>query len=164
MHGTRTTAKILVGAAVAALAGCVSVDAPPTAPTVAPAPAPAADTVRPDQDVAPQIVEGPAREALEAALPAPPPSATPRASPPAGQHRRTVTPPRPEAPHPDPAPKRRERPRPAARPDLPELPELRGLPTDPPVSRADVCDLGERYGGWAPGSDQARICHGTYGR
>ncbi|MFD3997734.1 hypothetical protein [Streptomyces sp. NPDC058583] len=68
MHGTRTTAKILVGAAVAALAGCVSVDTPPPAPV----PAPAAETVRPGQDVAPQIVEGPALEALEAALPAPP--------------------------------------------------------------------------------------------
>ncbi|MFF0426602.1 hypothetical protein ACFYUJ_19605 [Streptomyces sp. NPDC004520] len=162
MHGTRTTVKILVGAAVAALAGCVSVDAPPTAPT--PAPAPAADTVRPAQDVAPQIVDGPAREALEAALPAPPPSAAPRATHPAEPHRRTAAPPRPEAPHPDPVPERRERPRPAARPDLPELPELRGLPVEPPVSRADVCELGERYGGWVPGSDQARICHGAYGR
>ncbi|MEU7388551.1 hypothetical protein [Streptomyces tanashiensis] len=165
MHGTRTTVKILVGAAVAALAGCVSVDAPPTAPT--PAPAPAADTVRPAQDVAPQIVEGPAREALEAALPAPPASAAPRASPSAEHHRRAVTPPRPETPHPDPVPHRRERPRPTVRPDLPQPPglrELRRLPGNPPVSRTDVCDLGERYGGWRPGSDPARICHGAYGR
>ncbi|MER5203243.1 hypothetical protein [Streptomyces sp. NPDC002825] len=161
MHGTRTTVKILVGAAVAALAGCVSVDATPTAPT--PAPAPAADTAT-AQDVAPQIVEGPALEALEAALPAPPPSAAPRATPPAGQHRRTVTPPRQEAPHPESVPKRQGRPHPSARPDLPELPDLRGLPKDPPVSRDEVCDLGERYGGWDHGSDQARICHGTYGR
>ncbi len=51
----------------AALTGCVSVDAPP----VAPAPAPAAEPVRPGKGVAPQIVDGPAREALEAALPAP---------------------------------------------------------------------------------------------
>ncbi|MGW8761420.1 hypothetical protein ACWGN5_02840 [Streptomyces sp. NPDC055815] len=162
MHGTRTTAKILVGAAVAALAGCVSVDAPPTAP--AHAPAPAADTARPAQDVAPQIVEGPAREALEAALPAPPPSTAPRATPPAGQHRRTATPPGPEAPHPGSVPQRQERPRPSARPDLPELPDLGRLPKGPPVSRDEVCDLGRRYGGWTPGSDQARICHGTYGR
>ncbi|SED83561.1 hypothetical protein [Streptomyces sp. TLI_105] len=161
MHGTRTTAKILVGAAVAALAGCVSVDAPPTAP--APVSAPAADTA-PAQDVAPQIVEGPAREALEAALPAPPPSAAPRATPPAGQHRRAVTPPRPERPHPAPVPRQREHPRPVARPDLPVLPELTELPRNPPVSRADVCDLGERYGGWDPDSAQARICHGAYGR
>ncbi|MCX4986944.1 hypothetical protein [Streptomyces sp. NBC_00572] len=160
MHGTRTTAKILVGAAVAALAGCVSVDAPPTAP----APAPAAETVRPAQDVAPQIVEGPAREALEAALPAPPPSARPRAAPTSEVHRRTVAPPRTEAPRKEAVPRQRERPHPAARQALPGLHGLSDLPKTPPVSRADVCDLGERYGGWAPGSDQSRICHGTYGR
>ncbi|MGW5778035.1 hypothetical protein [Streptomyces sp. NPDC003863] len=161
MHGTRTTVKILVGAAVAALAGCVSVDAPPTAP--APASVPAADTA-PTQDVAPQIVEGPAREALEAALPAPPPSPAPRATPPSERHRQAV-PPRPAAPHHGSVPQRHERPRPAARPDLPVLPELTGrLPGKPPVSRDEVCDLGERYGGWAPGSGQSRICHGTYGR
>ncbi|WP_242426858.1 MULTISPECIES: hypothetical protein [unclassified Streptomyces] len=159
MHGTRTTAKILVGAAVAALAGCVSVDAPPKAPV----PAPAAETVRPAQDVAPQIVEGPAREALEAALPAPPPSAAPRASPTAEPHRRAGAPHRTEAPRPDLVPRQRERPRPAARPPLPELPRLSDLRKKPPVSRADVCDLGERYGGWGPGSDPSRICHGTYG-
>ncbi|MFD3567593.1 hypothetical protein [Streptomyces sp. NPDC058667] len=165
MHGTRTTAKILVGAAVAALAGCVSVDAPPTAP----APAPAAETVRPTQDVAPQIVEGPAREALEAALPAPPPSSAPRAVPTSDVRRRAAAPParagvrRPEA-----VPRGRERdherPRVPARPALPGLPELTGLPREAPVSRADVCALGERYGGWAPGSDPSRICHGAYGR
>ncbi|WP_435971255.1 hypothetical protein [Streptomyces sp. Qhu_M48] len=160
MHATRTTAKILVGAAVAALAGCVSVDAPRTAP----APAPAAETVRPAQDVAPQIVEGPAREALETALPAPPPSATPRATTPSEVRRRAAAPARPEAPRPEAVPRRRERPRPAARPAPPAPPELTGLPRNPPVSRADVCDLGERYGGWAPGSDPSRICHGTYGR
>ncbi|MFE5943011.1 hypothetical protein [Streptomyces sp. NPDC056480] len=162
MHGTRTTAKILVGAAVAALAGCVSVDTPPTAP----APASAAETVRPGQDVAPQIVEGPALEALEAALPAaPPPSATPRATPSPEARRREAAPPRPEASRPESVPRQRERPRPETRPPLPGLPaEPAGLPKIPPVSRADVCDLGERYGGWAPGSDPSRICHGTYGR
>ncbi|MFJ5096697.1 hypothetical protein [Streptomyces sp. NPDC088557] len=159
MHGTRTTAKILVGAAVAALAGCVSVDAP-SAP---PSPAPATDSPRPAQAVAPQIVEGPAREALEAALPPPPPSTAPRSAPPAEPHRR-VLPPRPEAARPAAVPPRRERPRPAARPTLPEPPVLTGLPRTPPVSRADVCALGERYGGWRPGSDQSRICRGVYGR
>ncbi|QES16355.1 hypothetical protein DEJ45_30900 [Streptomyces venezuelae] len=159
VHGTRTTAKILVGAAVAALAGCVSVDTPPTAP----GPAPVAETVSPGRDVAPQIVEGPALEALEAALPAPPSSAPPRAAPPAEPHRRAA-PARPAAPRPEAVPPPRERPTPVTRPALPRLPELGELPKDPPVSRADVCELGERYGGWAPGSDQSRICHGTYGR
>ncbi|MFD9245023.1 hypothetical protein ACFV0D_24415 [Streptomyces sp. NPDC059556] len=161
MHGTRTTAKILVGAAVAALAGCVSVDTPPTAP----APASAAETVRPGQDVAPQIVEGPALEALEAALPAPPPSAVPRATASAETPGREAAAPRPEAARPQPLPRQPERPRPETRPPLPEPPgELAEPPKAPPLSRADVCDLGERYGGWAPGSDPSRICHGTYGR
>ncbi|GHG08166.1 hypothetical protein [Streptomyces zaomyceticus] len=167
MHGTRTrtTAKILVGAAVAALTGCVSVDAPPTAPVSAPA----AETVSPARDVAPQIGEGPALEALEAALPAPPPSPTPTplTAPTPESHRGTPAPPRAREPRPESAPPRRESPRPAARPALPELPTLplpADLPTSPPVSRADVCDLGERYGGWAPGSDRSRICHGTHGR
>ncbi|MEU7516117.1 hypothetical protein AB0B13_29535, partial [Streptomyces sp. NPDC042898] len=61
-------------------------------------------------------------------------------------------------------PRHRETPRPEPWPAVPELPGLADLPKEPPHSRADVCDLGERYGGWDPGSDQARICHGTYGR
>ncbi|MFE7516371.1 hypothetical protein ACFU8I_34855, partial [Streptomyces sp. NPDC057540] len=73
MHGTRTTAKILVGAAVAALAGCVSVDAPPSVPAPSPAPAPAPDTVRPARDAAPHIVEGAGRVALGAAITTRPP-------------------------------------------------------------------------------------------
>ncbi|MFK0215694.1 hypothetical protein [Streptomyces sp. NPDC090298] len=162
MHGTRTTAKILVGAAVAALAGCVSVDAPPSAPT--PSPAPAAGVAGPARDVAPQIVEGPAREALEAALPTRPPSTPPRVAPPSGQPRRAAAPPRAQNLHPTSAPERGERARPAARPDLSGLPQLTGPTHDPSVTDVDVCDLGERYGGWAPGSDQARICQGAYGR
>ncbi|MFF5920225.1 hypothetical protein ACFY8C_18075 [Streptomyces flavochromogenes] len=161
MHGTRTTAKILVGAAVAALTGCVSVDGPATAP----APAPVAETVRPGQDVAPQIVEGPALDALEAALPTPPATGAARATPSPEARRREAAPPRTEAPRPESVPRQRERPRPETRPPLPELPaELAELPKNPPVSRGEVCDLGERYGGWAPDSDPSRICHGTYGR
>ncbi|MEV6247466.1 hypothetical protein AB0M38_14855 [Streptomyces sp. NPDC051742] len=168
MHGTRTTAKILVGAAVAALAGCVSVDTPPTAPAPAsaPAPAPVAETVRPGQGVAPQIVEGPAREALEAALPAPPPTAAPRATP-SSEVRRGAVAPRTETRRPEAVPQQRERPRPAPRrefPEMPELPKPTGVPMRAPVSRADVCELGERYGGWAPGSDPSRICRGASGR
>ncbi|ALO06904.1 Lipoprotein [Streptomyces venezuelae] len=171
MHGTRTTAKILVGAAVAALAGCAPADARPPARVPSPA---AESSVLPAQEVAPQIVEGPAREALEAALPAPPPSAVPppsaapRATPvPAAapeQHRRTAVTPQPPAPRPAATPRHHETPRPAPRPAVPDLPGLADLPKEPPQSRADVCDLGERYGGWDPHSDQARICHGTYGR
>ncbi|MFE0737254.1 hypothetical protein [Streptomyces sp. NPDC058855] len=162
MH-TRTTAKILAGAAMAALAGCVAVDAPPHAPAPAPTPAASANAVRPAQGGAPQIVEGPAREALEAALP-PVPSA-PRNTPSVRPAPRAAQPPRAEAPRPDPVPRRPERPgRPApGRPALPDPPQRPATlpPIAPPVSRAEVCALGERYGGWAPGSDQARICRGS---
>ncbi|MEU3690662.1 hypothetical protein [Streptomyces narbonensis] len=168
MHGTRTTAKILVGAAVAALTGCASVDAPPPAPSPAPV---AESSALPAQEVAPQIVEGPAREALEAALPAPPPSAAPPSAasrptpaPVPERHRRAAATPQPPAPRPAATPRHREVPRPEPRPAVPDLPGLADLPKEPPRSRADVCDLGERYGGWDPRSDQARICHGTYGR
>ncbi|MGW6392612.1 hypothetical protein ACWFR1_19355 [Streptomyces sp. NPDC055103] len=147
----------------------------------APASAPTAESsVVPAQEVAPQIVEGPAREALEAALPAPPPSAAPPSSsspaprptpPPASvpasaaeQDRRTAAPPRPRGPRPTVTPGQREVARPEPRPAVPELPGLAKLPKEAPRSRADVCDLGERYGGWDPRSDQARICHGTDGR
>ncbi|MEX0173139.1 hypothetical protein [Streptomyces sp. LMG1-1-1.1] len=161
MHGTRTTAKILVGAAVAALAGCVSVDAPPTAPVTAPA----AETLRPGQEVAPQIVEGPALDALEAALPALPPSAAPRTTPPPDEHRGAAAQRRSEAPRPEVVPRQRAHPpHPAARPELAELPDLAALPGDPRVPRADVCALGERYGGWDPRGEPSGICHGTYGR
>nr|WP_262928226.1 MULTISPECIES: hypothetical protein [unclassified Streptomyces] len=141
----------MVGAAVAALAGCVSVEAPPTRP----APAPAAETVRPTQRVAPQIVEGPAREALEAALPAPPPSTPP---PPEARHR----PPAPVRPQ-DVHPRWEQRPHPAVRPALPEPPS-RDLAQHPPLTRADVCGLGERYGSWVVGSAPSKICRDTYGR
>lgn len=165
--------KILVGAAVAALTGCVAVDAPPTpAPAPAGPPAPVAQTAGPAQEVAPQIVEGPALEALEAALPdsPPPPPPAPSAKP-----RKAAGPDRATAPRPDPVPHRPERVRPAvprhpALPPMPELPRLDDLPGAAAGAAsgqgrgADVCDLGERYGGWGPGSEQARICRHTQGR
>ncbi|MFB7863228.1 hypothetical protein [Streptomyces sp. NPDC056069] len=150
MHGTRTTVTLLAGVAMAALTGCVAVEPPPTAP--APAPGRAAGPA--GQDVAPQIVQGPAREALEAAMPDPPapePRATPERHGPGGAD--------PARPH------RTERPRPSAVPRQRPYPDV-VLPVLPkvPRDRADVCALGESYGGWSPGSDQARICRGTYGR
>ncbi|MFC8292389.1 hypothetical protein [Streptomyces sp. NPDC057250] len=164
MHGTRTTAKILLGAAMAALTGCVSVDAP-----TAPAPAPAAEPVRTGKDVAPQIVDGPAREALEAALPAPPPSAAPRATPAAERQRRSAAPALPEAPRPGAVPPRREDPRPPVRPDRPgpsastgpsAPPRAVEPPVRPPLSPSDVCALGERYGALGPG--RPGVCPAPY--
>ncbi|WP_265866840.1 hypothetical protein [Streptomyces sp. SKN60] len=161
MHGTRTTVTLLAGVAMAAaLTGCVAVDPPPTAPAPA---ASAGSAASPDgQDVAPQIVQGPAREALEAALPDPPEPQT------AVERRRTDdSPPAPARP------RRTEHPRPSAVPQQQRhrTPELH-LPKGPkgpkvpevPRDRAGVCTLGQSYGGWSPDSPQARICKGVYGR
>ncbi|MGW4160081.1 hypothetical protein [Streptomyces sp. NPDC004788] len=157
MHGTRTTVTLLAGVAgmaMAALSGCVAVEPSPAAP----APAPAASSGPAGQDVAPQIVQGPAREALEAAMPDPPtpePRSTVTRHPaggPAPAHRHQATNPRPDH---VPGQQRRH---PAA--GMPELPEV----AKAPHSRVDVCALGEAYGGWSPRSEQARICRGTYGR
>ncbi|MEU3608425.1 hypothetical protein AB0E83_23720 [Streptomyces sp. NPDC035033] len=173
MQGTRTPARLLAGAAVvAALAGCTAVDGPPPEPP--PAPAPAAEPVRPAQDVEPQIaLQGPAREALEAALPSP----APAVAPPRGETRRTTgraAPPRTAAPEPSPTPvpvrerpsarPRAEVPRPVA-PGVPGPERPEGPPREvPPVTGADVCDLGERYGGWDPASVQAELCRDVSAR
>ncbi|MEU2656874.1 hypothetical protein ABZ615_16275 [Streptomyces sp. NPDC007325] len=170
MHETRTSARLLAGAAAAvALTGCVAVDGPPPAPS--PAPAPVADPVRPTQDVAPQIVlQGPAREALEAALPSP----ASRTAAPRGETRRATghaAPSRTPSPEPSSPAARRTSPPPeppvpaAAVPGAREAARLaERLPQAPPVSREDVCELGERYGGWDPAGVEAGLCRGAYGR
>ncbi|MFE9044433.1 hypothetical protein ACFYOG_26495 [Streptomyces sp. NPDC007818] len=180
MHETRTSARLLAGAAAAvALTGCVAVDGPPPAPS--PAPAPVADPVRPAQDVAPQIVlQGPAREALEAALPSP----ASRTAAPRGETRRATghaapsrTPspepssPEPSSPEPSSPAARRTSPPPeppvpaAAAPGVREAARLsERLPQAPPVFREDVCELGERYGAWDPAGVEAGLCRGAYGR
>ncbi|MEV4945802.1 hypothetical protein [Streptomyces sp. NPDC053755] len=154
MHGTRTTAKVLVGVAVAVLSGCVSVVTPP------PASEPPRDSGMPAQDVAPQtvqgpqIVEGPAREALEAALPAPgPPGPRTTDAAAAGPRKRPGGSSRGQDDGRPSSPPRQKRDRQAAEPPA---------PPEPPRSREEVCDLGERFGGWRPGSDEARACRGTY--
>ncbi|MGW0468249.1 hypothetical protein ACWDX6_23735 [Streptomyces sp. NPDC003027] len=148
MHGTRTTAKVLVGMAVAALSGCVSVESPP------PAPEQPREISRPTQDVAPQIVQGPAREALEAALPDPGPPA-PRAG--SGERKQSAGSGALKGGEPPASVPKQKRDKPAAKP-----PEPPAWP-EPPHSRGDLCDLGERYGGWRPGSREAKICRGTHG-
>ncbi|MEU6941610.1 hypothetical protein ABZ943_33685, partial [Streptomyces rubiginosohelvolus] len=65
MQRTRITAKLLVGLAVTAVSGCVSV-----APGTVSSPPPGPGATGPAQDVAPQIVQPPAREGLEV-VPAP---------------------------------------------------------------------------------------------
>ncbi|MFF5506289.1 hypothetical protein ACF1E9_25695 [Streptomyces roseolus] len=175
MQGTRIPARLLAGAAVAAaLTGCVAVDGPPPAP--APSPAPATDPVRPPQGAEPQIVlQGPAREALEAALPAPARSA---AAPPRGETRRATghaapsRTPSPAAPSPSASPAVARQPAgrvarvsPPAAPEARELERLaERLRKAPPVTGKDVCELGERYGGLDPAGVRGDLCREAYGR
>lgn len=114
--------------------------------------------------MAPQIVQSPAREVLEA-VPDPSPSAALPSSPapPA-----VASP--PEAPRTGPA--GASRPRERADPPGSRTPRrVTGVPsvTVPALPRVgvggtDVCALGRGYGGWPAGSPESRICSGTYGR
>ncbi|MER5276932.1 hypothetical protein ABT025_14375 [Streptomyces sp. NPDC002809] len=148
MHQTRTTVKLLVGVAVTALSGCVSVQPQPSAPT-------RPESSRPAQDLAPQIVQPPARDMLEA-LPDPKPS--PSAS------RRAAPAPPPSARRDGPRPPQQHRPGPAAHPEPRRAAPPAPVPALPaPVTGAGVCALGRGYGHWPAGSPQARICDSTYG-
>ncbi|MDX3061076.1 MULTISPECIES: hypothetical protein [Streptomyces] len=149
MHRTGITATLLVGIAVTAVSGCVSVE--PPRKTVAPRPG----TSRPAQDVAPQIMQPPARDSLEAL---PDPAASASAADVAASTRKDVPP----------------APRPRARADVPQ-PQVPRLPSRIPaavqpaapggsVSGEDVCALGRGFGRWPAGSPQSTICDATYGR
>lgn len=155
MQRTTTTATFLVAVAVTALSGCVTVHrtpvpGPPSAPSGSAAPHSGGRTE-------PQIVQAPAREALERVGPTrkPKPAASPRqrtAPPPAAA---PVTPARPHPHHPRPAP------RPAPRHAQPRTTAPRVSPEVP--KNADVCALGRTYGGWKADSPEAVICSGAYG-
>ncbi|NWF30386.1 hypothetical protein HW130_29740 [Streptomyces sp. PKU-EA00015] len=147
MQRTSITAMVLVGVAACAATGCVSVEAQRApGPTGSPA-------GQPDKVVEPQIVQGPARDALEAALPKRTEAAT---SPPARLREKAAMPARPpQAPPPRPHSRAPQAPA-VPRPKLPPLPEI-------PVDRGDVCDLGQNYGGWRADSPEARICRQAYG-
>ncbi|MFD9718104.1 hypothetical protein [Streptomyces sp. NPDC059076] len=126
------------------LSGCVTVPAEPR--PVRPLP-----SARHTPVVTPQIVQGPAREALER-VPADPVELPPAA------RRKTPLPPR-SAPHADDAPPRRSRPsapRPTETP-RPAPPAVRPSPTALPTTIRDVCALGEHYGGLGP-DGAGRIC------
>ncbi|MFD0313585.1 hypothetical protein [Streptomyces flavalbus] len=173
MHRTTTTAALLVTVAVSALSGCTTVPRPPVPGP--PAPPSTAPAQRPDRETEPQIVQAPAREALELIAPAPRPATpgtpAPRQSPPA--HSSQAHPDaRPEAPRRSPEHRRTDPPRPAtspARPAGPARPAAPAPPEIPDVSRTvreqtDVCALGTRYGGWRPDSPESRTCEKVYGR
>lgn len=141
--------------AVSAVSGCVTVQRPPS-PGVPSVPSPVSEP-RPDGSAEPQVVQAPAREALEligpSRRPAAPPSTPRRAAPPAP----ATAPAAPPRHVPADPPRRPEPPRPDQR-TVPRLPAQAG-----PVE-TDVCALGRKYGGWQADSPQSVICKDTYGR
>ncbi|WP_425597533.1 hypothetical protein [Streptomyces tendae] len=165
VYRTTTTATLLVTVAVSALTGCTTVRGPAAAdPSAAGA---RSSAPRPDGPAEPRVVQAPAREALEMIGPSPSPERADDAP------RRTQPPVAPSAPHRPPAARAPEQ-RPA-RPAAPEhtrapaaprprVPDLPGPSGDRTGGRADVCSLGKQYGGWRPGSPEARICEDAYGR
>ncbi|MFJ2767309.1 hypothetical protein [Streptomyces sp. NPDC087300] len=162
MHRSTTAAALLLSVAVSAtVTGCVSVERPgPAGPAGASATPSAART---DGRSRPQIVQAPAREALERMDPPPSSSAHPHPRP-AKEAVRTEAPAGTPAHAPRPArPAKPPVRRPAA--TRPDAGATRPTPAAKPAAPgADACALGEAYGGWAPDSPQAVICRETYGR
>ncbi|MGA4847543.1 hypothetical protein ACOBQB_15235 [Streptomyces sp. G5(2025)] len=161
MHRSTTTtaaAALLVSVAVSATAsGCVSVERASRSDTAATAAAPSVP--RTDGRSRPQIEQAPAREApAREALVSVGPPRLPVAQSPAPVARPSAPAPRSEQPRPQPQSQPRSQPPPVRRP-----PAAR---PDAGATRpaADVCDLGETYGGWRPGSPEAVICRDMYGR
>ncbi|GAA3368849.1 hypothetical protein GCM10020367_08860 [Streptomyces sannanensis] len=148
MHRTRTTTALLAILAVSAVSGCVTVQARPS-----PASLPARTGV--SRGVAPQIVQSPVREALEAALPPAPASRQEPSAPPAARDQAA------DAPAADPARRPRHTSPEGTDPALP-VPST-GIVPAPVVGTGDVCALGQGFGGWRPDSPEARICRQTYG-
>ncbi|WP_433395798.1 hypothetical protein [Streptomyces sp. CA-146814] len=160
MQRTRFTTKLLVGVAVTAVSGCVTV-----APQADPHRPVKAERGGPAQDVFPQVVQPPGREALEAVVePSPSPGRPASPAPP------STAPPQVRRAEPVPEPRPPERTTPPPRRTPPQ--RLPGVPRGvlPPLPQArgggphDVCALGRGYGGWPAGSAEARICEDTYGR
>lgn len=152
--------------AVSALTGCVTPQNPPSLPPVPSQPS----EPRPEGTAEPQIVQAPAREALELIGPSrqPTPSASvapePATSrPTAAPAPLTAPPPRAERSAP---PKQHRTPKSQPRIEVPYVPHVprvpKGVPTDPPKNE-HVCALGHKYGGWGKDTPQAVICKDVYG-
>ncbi|PCG83555.1 hypothetical protein CIB93_24120 [Streptomyces sp. WZ.A104] len=161
MQRTRITVQLLVGLAVTAVSGCVSVT-PPAGPPGHPPPPGATG---PAQDVAPQIVQPPAREALEVMVdPSPSASRPPAPTAPAASDAR----PAPGRAGPPPARERTHLPARTRPPRVPGVPHVvvpvPSVPRLPGSGGTDVCALGRGYGGWPAGSREARSCEEVYGR
>ncbi|AYL34887.1 hypothetical protein CNQ36_05270 [Streptomyces fungicidicus] len=164
VHRNSTTAALLVTLAVSALSGCVTVQRPlAPGPATAPAQRPEPRTVGRDET---QVVQAPAREALEMVGPDRPPrtSASPshRAAPTSAPTARDT----PSADRKGQAPPARpgtggngQEGRPPA-----GLPGAAASMPGSPSGGPDLCALGRQYGGWRPGSQEAVICEETYGR
>jgi hypothetical protein len=157
VHRTTTTATLLVTVAAVSVAvsGCTTVQRPPS-PGIPSAPTPISEP-RPDGSAEPQVVQAPAREALELIGPSRRPSAptsTPRRTVPSAPAAAQADTPR----HTPAEPPRRPEPQ---RPDQRTVPRL---PTHAAPVKTDVCALGRKYGGWNEDSPEAVICEDTYGR
>ncbi|MEW1637867.1 hypothetical protein AB0469_27850 [Streptomyces sp. NPDC093801] len=184
MHPTRTSTKLLLGAAcavsaVSAVSGCVNVSPAPMRP------AGSADGGQPRHEprrgpgpLVPVVVEAPALEALKAVprdgsvRPSAPTVAGPgtaRTAPPsraggpeseeAAQDARAV----PDIPEPRrPAGHAQRLPDGLPGPVRPDARVPRELARELPVRPADVCALGRRHGHWQPDSPESRICAGVH--
>ncbi|MEU6140892.1 hypothetical protein ABZ848_11080 [Streptomyces sp. NPDC047081] len=160
MHRTTTTATLLVTVAVSALSGCVTVQRPSAPPGPAPAAPSQPSAPRPDGQSDPQIVQAPAREALE--MMGPSKSAEPRKP---KRHGPTTDAPAPAAPQP--APRSHPHPRkphPQPRHQTQPKIEIPDVTKSVPKSQSDVCALGKKYGGWKADSPESVICKQAYGR
>ncbi|MFJ5614059.1 hypothetical protein ACIQCJ_32365 [Streptomyces sp. NPDC093221] len=151
--------------AASAAAGCTTVSAPP-APVPVPAPVPGRAAPRVAAPDGGPLVPRPDHVLLETAEPDPAPSRTPSPEPERGAGESGGRPgaaPYSAGQGPRPGPEPRHRPVPRSR----SVPPPRSLPRGPAAAlpgAADVCALGETYGGWAKDGDAARICRQSYGR
>ncbi|MEE1798937.1 hypothetical protein PUR57_09675 [Streptomyces sp. JV176] len=163
MQRTRNVVMALVGVAVTATSGCVAVG-PRPAQDLRPAPSATAPSSGPG-DVEPQVVQSPAKEALERIVPTRTPGRDASASPGArgqapdregagrsagGDHSSASR--APGRGHGQPGEG-------AHGQSAPRLPA--SIPSVPTLS--EVCALGEGYGRWPADSPQARICQGANG-
>lgn len=163
VHRKTIRAALLVTVAVSALAGCVTVQRPP-------APGPPVGAARlsephPDARTR-QVIQAPAREALEMIAPS-----RPTKSPASPSHRATPTAPSPKktAPlddrNPWPAPGGPADGRAASsRTPAAEVSKAADAVRRDLRGRAEICDLGREYGRWPADSPEAAICEKTYGR
>ncbi|WP_455351834.1 hypothetical protein [Streptomyces sp. SYSU K217416] len=147
MHRTRTTTTLLLGLAVSAVSGCVSVDP-------APSTFPVRHEPRLTREDEPKLVQAPAREALDSAPKSPEPRKAP--APDSVTSRPAAPPPEPTSAPVRPRPPGTETPDGTTRTPRRVLPSL-------PVETVDVCALGRQYGGWRADSQESRICRDAYG-